>query len=167
MPTERCEECGFDSDRWTDEGVIDALGQLGADWWSATDGLDPDDVDLRPIVGMWSIGEYTDHVREVLFAMRFVLDSAVAQPGIDLGEPPEPAFEPTPRHVSLAEALKGLAREAAALRDRLAELAPPGWTSTATIGGNEVDASWIGRHAIHDASHHLMDIDGLRRALPR
>jgi len=30
---------------------------------------------------MWSIAEYADHVRRVLFGMRFLLDTAVTQPG--------------------------------------------------------------------------------------
>jgi hypothetical protein len=46
---------------------------------------------------MWSIAEYVDHVREVLFGMRFLLDTAVHDPGTDLAEPPEPSFEPEQR----------------------------------------------------------------------
>ena len=30
---------------------------------------------------MWSIAEYADHVREVLFGMRFVLDTALTFDG--------------------------------------------------------------------------------------
>jgi DinB superfamily len=114
---------------------------------------------------MWSIAEYVDHVREVLFGMRFVLDTAVGQPGTDLGEPPEPRFDPEPRAIDIGVALSGIDREASALRDRLAELPDSAWNSKVTAGGDAIDARWIARHAVHDATHHLLDVDRLREAL--
>ncbi len=65
---------------------------------------------------MWSIAEYIDHVSVVLFGMRFVLDTAVAQPGADLGDAPAPVFDPEPRSIDVAAALSGIDREAGALR---------------------------------------------------
>ena len=114
---------------------------------------------------MWSIAEYADHVREVLFAMRFLLDTAVGEPGTDLGDPPQSEFDPEPRVIDIEMSLVGIADEAGALRDRLAELPEPAWHSAVTLGGHEVDARWIARHAVHDATHHLLDVDRLRRAL--
>ena len=165
MPVERCDECGFDSEEWTDEAALDAIGRLPARWSGAIAGLDPDELHRRALPTMWSIGEYTDHVREVLFAMRFLLDSAVDQPGIDLGDAPEPEFSAVPRALDTRVALSGLEREAKALRDRLVELAEPSWSCTAIVGGDELDAHWICRHAVHDATHHLGDVRRLRSAL--
>lgn len=165
MPAERCQECGFDGEGWTDEAAMEAIGRLPAQWRDAAAGLEADEMRRRPIPEMWSIGEYVDHVREVLFGMRFVLDSAVAQPGVDLGDPPEPVFAPEPRAIDLAAALSGVEGEAQALRDRLAALPPQSWSHTAIVGGDEVDAHWICRHAVHDATHHQLDIERLRAAL--
>jgi hypothetical protein len=165
MAWDRCEECGFDGERWTDGGAVDAIGQLPARWAAAIADLGPGEMLRRPIPGMWSIGEYVDHVREVLFGMRFVLDSAVADPGVDLGEAPQPRFEPAPRAIDVRRALDGLGREARALHSRLRELPAASWAASAIIGGEEVDARWICRHAVHDATHHLHDIERLRRAL--
>ena len=114
---------------------------------------------------MWSIAEYVDHVREVLFGMRFVLDTTLAEPGTDLSEPPEPRFDPEPRIIDVEEALSGIDREANALRHRLGELPDSSWGSTAIVAGDEIDAHWIARHAVHDATHHLLDVDRLRGAL--
>lgn len=86
----------------------------------------------RPITETWSIAEYTDHVREVLFGMRFVLDSAITQPGIELGEIPEQDFSLEPRSVDITMALAGIDREAQALRDRLTALSESSWSATAT-----------------------------------
>ena len=162
---ERCEECGFDGEAWSDEAALDAIGRLPVEWYEAVAGLEADELQRRPIPEMWSIAEYTDHVREVLFAMRFLLDSAVDQPGVNLGEAPEPEFAPTPRAIDVPSALGGIEREATALRDRLGELAETAWRSTAIVGSDEVDAHWICRHAVHDATHHLADVRRLRQAL--
>jgi hypothetical protein len=162
VPVERCDECGFDSEEWTDEAALDAIGRLPAQWTDAIAGLDSDEFHRRPIPRMWSIGEYTDHVREVLFAMRFLLDSAVTQPGSDLGDAPEPEFSAVARVLDMRVTLSGLEREAKALGDRLIELAKPSWSCTAIVGGDELDAHWICRHAVHDATHHLGDVRRLR-----
>lgn len=162
---ERCDECGFDGEDWSNEAALDAIGRLPVQWNEAIAGLEADELQRRPIPEMWSIAEYTDHVREVLFAMRFVLDSAVDQPGVHLEEPPESEFAPTPRIVDMPSALSGVEREATALRDRLRELTDAAWRSTAVVGADEVDVRWICRHAVHDVSHHLDDVRRLRRAL--
>jgi hypothetical protein len=114
---------------------------------------------------MWSIAEYADHVREVLFSMRFLLDTAIAQPGADLGEAPEPPFEREPRVIDVDSVLAGIDREATSLRGRLSELSPSAWSSKVIVDGNEVDPHWIVRHAVHDATHHLLDVERLRREL--
>lgn len=165
MAVERCDECGFDGDEWTDDRALDAIAELPARWKTAISNIDPVEAQRRPIPGMWSILEYADHVREVLFGMRFVLDSAVAQPGVDLGEAPEPRFEPTPRDVDRGAALEGIMRGAESLRRRLRNLSQLEWESRAVVGDDEVDGHWICRHAVHDATHHLMDIERLRVAL--
>jgi hypothetical protein len=164
---ERCEECGFDGAGWSDAEAFDVIAELPERWRAATAGISAADVRGRPIAGVWSIAEYVDHVREVLFGMRFVLDSAVAEPGIDLGAGPEPAFEPSPRHIDVESALAGIAREAESLRQRLREINPRDWDSTAIVGDHEVDAHWISRHAVHDATHHLLDVERLHAALSK
>jgi hypothetical protein len=165
MPVERCEECGFDAEGWTDEAAIGAIGDLGSRWAEAIAGLTTEDLQRRPICDMWSIAEYTDHVREVLFGMRFVLDSAVANPGIPLDAAYEPEFTTVPRLIDPGAASEGVTREASALRERLRELPEASWTATAIIGDDEVDAHWISTHAVHDAHHHLGDVRRLRSAL--
>jgi hypothetical protein len=165
MPVERCAECGFDSEVWNDQAAVDAIGRLSSQRADAVAGLESDELERRPIPEMWSIAEYSDHVREVLFGMRFVLDSAVNQPGIELGDTPEPEFAAVPRAIDVRGALSGIDREAKALRDRLVELSDASWASTAVVGTDELDAHWIARHAVHDATHHLRDVSRLRHAL--
>ena len=165
MKIERCDQCGFDSEGWTDDAALTGISRLPTQWVEGVADLNVDELLRRPLPDMWSIAKYTDHVREVLFGMRFVLDSAVNQPGVALGDAPEPEFAPAPRILDVSAALSGIDREAHALRQRLGELTEVEWTSTAIIGDNEVDAHWICRHAVHDANHHLDDVMRLRQAL--
>jgi hypothetical protein len=75
MPVERCSECGFDGDDWTDASALHTIGELPERYRTATAGLGQHDAVRRSLPATWSIVEYVDHVREVLFGMRFVLDT--------------------------------------------------------------------------------------------
>ncbi len=165
MVVERCDQCRFDGGEWTDTGAIEAVAARPSRWRDSVSGLSSDELHRRPVAQMWSIAEYVDHVREVLFGMRFVLDTVLAEPGTDLGEPPEPRFDPEPRIIDVEDALSGIEREANALRTRLGDLPDSSWDSTAIVGSDEIDVHWIARHAVHDATHHLLDVDRLRAAL--
>jgi DinB superfamily len=162
VPAERCGECGFDGDDWSDAAALEAIDHLPGQFLAAVSGIGSDLLQRRSSPDTWSIAEYVDHVREVLFAIRYVLDCALEQPGIDLGEPVDPPFSPTAREIDIDQALSGLALEANALRARLGELAEESWTRTALIGGESVDAHWVCRHAVHDGTHHLGDVRRLR-----
>jgi hypothetical protein len=162
MPVERCAQCGFDSTDWSDAEAVDAIAQLPDRCTAAIDGLDDADLQRRPIPDSWSIAEYLDHMRETTFGMRFLLATALETPGTDLGEPPVSPFDPEPRRVDVPAALGGLRAQAEQLHDELAQLPAPAWDATVVIGGETVDGHWIARHAVHDATHHLIDIARLR-----
>lgn len=165
MLIERCDECGFDGGAWTEVEAIDEIGRLSARWVSAVNGLGAEVLSSRPLPSMWSIGEYVDHVRVVLFGMRFVLDIALDSPGTDLGSSPEPVFAPEAARFDIAEVLDQLSIEARQLRDRLGGLGPEQWRATVRFDGQDHDARWICRHAVHDANHHLDDVAHLRSAV--
>ena len=165
MSVERCGECDFDSDHWSDASAIAAIQRLPSQWTTAVAGLTPSDQLRRPIRQMWSIAEYADHVREVLFGMRFLLDTAISQPGTDLGESPLPQFAPQPRQIDVEAALDGIDHEARSLSQQLSGLSPHDWCLTVKLDGTSVDPHWIARHSVHDATHHLLDIGRLRSAL--
>jgi hypothetical protein len=109
--------------------------------------------------------EYADHVREVLFGMRLLLDAAVRQPGADLGPSPESRFDAEARPIDIQSTLAGIDREATALREGLSELPPDAWTSIVILDDRDVDPRWIVRHSVHDPTHHLLDVRRLRDAL--
>ena len=165
MDVERCDECGFNGEEWSDAAALSAVAGLPERFASAVAGLSSDELLKRPVDGQWSIAEYVDHVREVLFGMRFLLDIAATQPGTDLGESPSSAFQAEPRLIDVDAALAGIEREATSLLESFSELTPVERHSIVTLDGTDIDPGWIIRHAVHDSSHHVVDIEHLRSAL--
>jgi len=164
MEWERCEECGFDGSEWSDTSALDAVASLPVRWRMGVTGVDDDDLQRRPRPGIWSIAEYADHMREVLFGMRFLLEVAIGQPGTDLGEAPRPRFDPEPRTVDVDATLTRIEEEVSKLVMSFTVLTRGAWASTVILDGKEVDPHWITRHAVHDATHHLLDIKRIRAA---
>ncbi len=158
---ERCVECGFDGSLWTDADAIEAVAGLPERWRTAVAGLDRAQIERRPVARMWSIGEYTIHVRESVFGMRFGLDLALAGHA-PIDKPDEPDFNPEPKRVDLDRALREFESEVTELCRRLRELAPERWGASINLGGDEIDVHWMVRHTLHDVTHHLGDVDRLR-----
>jgi hypothetical protein len=165
MDFERCSECGFNGKEWSDAAAISAVERLPSRFADAVAGLSSHDLVSRPVDGQWSIAEYADHVREVLFGMRFLLDVAVTQPGTDLGESPSSHFESDPRQIDIDAAFAGIEREVTSLVRTFSELTTNEWESVVTLDGANLDPHWIIRHAVHDSTHHLLDIGRLRLTL--
>ena len=165
MAVEQCDECGFDAADWSDSSAVTAIEGLPACWHEALEGLTSMELHRRPIPTMWSIAEYADHVREVLFGMHFLLDTAVMTPGADLGESPSSPFDPEPRRIEITVAVAGIEREATALRERLTQLTADQWNLAVRLDRDDVNPHWIARHVVHDATHHLGDVAHLRAAL--
>jgi hypothetical protein len=162
---EQCPACGFDAGDWTDAAAIAAIEHLPGQWKTAIAGLTVRDLLHRPIDQMWSIAEYTDHVREVLFGMRFLLAAALSQPGTDLGPAPATEFTSEARTVDSEAALDGMEHEAGTLGRELSELSADRWSLAVMFDGATVDPHWIARHGVHDGTHHLLDVARLRRHL--
>jgi hypothetical protein len=165
VTVEQCQECGFNGDDWSDVGALEALVELPSRWAIAVSGLTFRDANRRPVLEMWSVAEYADHVREVLFGMRFLLETTISQPGTDLGPSPETRFDAEPRQIEVKSALDGIDRESTTLRASISELPATAWESTIILDDTGVDPHWIVRHAVHDATHHLLDVQRLRKAL--
>jgi MOSC domain-containing protein YiiM len=166
-PVERCAECGFDGARWTDQDVVTSLVVAQELWRGYLQDAPQAVLQTRAEPGRWSVAEYTDHLREVMFGARLLATCARDTPGLDLGPEPGPAdLTPEVRTIDLPAALMGLAVEAHQLRTLLDDVGPSAWPEhTVTFGGHTRDLGWIGRHALHDLMHHLHDIGRIRVAL--
>ena len=166
MVAERCDECRFDGSRWTDQDVLTTLGVLGPLWDGYLDAADDRVVYTRPSAQQWSIAEYTQHLGETLWAMRFLVAVARETPGHDLGEVHGRPFDPEPAVVDFAAARERLSAEATQLAAALADVGVEEWPgATVSFTDQTVDLGWIGRHGLHDAMHHLHDVGRIRVAL--
>jgi hypothetical protein len=88
---ERCEQCGFDGQAYTDDALLTALGELGPRWRAllATAG---DHLRTRPAPPVWSALEYAAHSRDVtaVHGMGVEYALSVDEPHVD--EIPESAM---------------------------------------------------------------------------
>lgn len=184
---ETCDECGFDASRWNDRDTINTLSSLGIRWRYGIEGMPEALLHRRPDDATWSIAEYTDHVREVLWLMRFVIDTARMSPGAHLPSAPDRPFDGEPRVVDLDAALAAVDEECAAITRLARDLTADQWRSATVIvdppegssadakgganggdagpAGDERATGWWLRHAVHDVSHHLHDVGRIRARL--
>ncbi len=165
MEPERCDECGFDGGSWDDAGAVDEVADLPARWAVAIADLTAEQLGRRPFDDVWSISEYTDHVRETTYGMRFLIGLGIDQPGIDVGSPPDQPCGAQAKDVDVRAALRGFGSEVEQLVERFRGLSTADWSAWVVIGGDRWDAAWIIRHLLHDVTHHLGDVARLRAAM--
>lgn len=165
MEPERCEECGFDATLLTTADAITALRSMGRRWRELFKDVPERKLRERPEPQTWSALEYAAHTRDVIglvgWGMHEVLEGG--HPSFEAIEPDEPGLDRGYNQLDPDTVLKELAANAGRMADRAERALPDHWARTAVMGGREVDAGWLLRHAVHDASHHLRDVErGLR-----
>jgi hypothetical protein len=100
-----------------------------------------------------------------LAALTHTIAMTCETPGADLGPSPESRSNTEARLIKIENALAGIDREPTTLREGLSELPPDAWATTVTLDDSEVDPYWIVRHAVHNGTHHLLDVKRVRDAL--
>jgi MOSC domain-containing protein YiiM len=165
MDSETCAQCGFDTTEWNDQDTVStirAAHRLVGFWIERVDDVD---YNRRPSDEVWSIGEYINHIRETMFAMRLVQSAANADSGIDLGAKIEPASAGQPKTFDRERSCQELKAEVGAFSALLAQLDETAWDDHVVLGGDKRSAQWASRHAVHDLWHHLIDISDVRAAI--
>ena len=165
MEPERCAECGFDATLLMTTDATTALRSLGRRWREAFEDVPDDTLRRRPEPQTWSPLEYAAHTRDVLALLGHALEQI-----LDGRRPEFPGMEPDPLGADGSAAdhgynaldpervLGSLERNAGAMADRAGRALSEHFKRTATIGGAETDAAGVLMHAVHDATHHLKDV---------
>jgi hypothetical protein len=158
---ERCAECGFDATLLTTADAITALRSLGRRWREAFEDVPDDVLRRRPDPQTWSPLEYAAHTRDILALLGHALGQI-----LDDERPEFPAIEPDPpgtdhgyNELDPARVLGSLERNANTMADRASKALPAHFARTATLGsGEQTDGAGVLKHAVHDATHHLKDV---------
>ena len=157
---ERCDECGFDATRWRVRDAITIFDALGLWWRMATDGIASDDLNRRPAPQVWSVLEYGAHSSLVTAVLRTGLELIVEDDGVEL--PPVPQIDSsddaTPARLDPAETIAALEREGKALAAVAKRTGADQWTHVGHLDGVTLQAEAVLLHAVHDATHHEMDV---------
>jgi DNA segregation ATPase FtsK/SpoIIIE, S-DNA-T family len=158
-----CAECGFSYQLVQPDAVPGRLRALRSGFSDELSGVGAAQASRRPEPSIWSALEYTCHVRDVLLVQRERM--IVAQ----VEDVPAVARMHRDERVSLA---RYDAHPAPVVLDQLgmaAELCAVTFEALDAAGrarrlvypwpeAIERDLGWVGRHAVHEGEHHLMDV---------
>ncbi len=164
-PIDRCDSCGFDGSEWNDADSANTivLAPTLFRLWSSP--MDDEVLNRRPRPSTWSVAEYIDHVREVFFGMRFLIELSQQEPGKDLGPAPQPAEPGEQQIIDVESALSQVGAEAKSLGRLLVKMHEGGWGDGVVLGESLHTVRWASRHAVHDLWHHLIDVAHIRTDL--
>lgn len=158
VPVETCEACRFDGRQYDLRDTLGTLRALGPMWRETIEGMPDDVLTARPAPRVWSAAEYLSHSADIVANMGRLLHATLTTDDLqvpDVPEVPDPSPEPVPIALDRFEA------NVARLHDKAASLdgaRDKRWRRTVRAGDDEVDAAWVVRHAVHDATHHLSDV---------
>jgi hypothetical protein len=159
VPVERCEQCRFDAAQYDVQDALGTLRAVAPMWRELVDGVPDDVLRARPEPEVWSALEYAAHSAGVTEALGRLLHATLTTDDLTLTEPPD---HPDPdTSAGMDATLVRLGENLDRFRHRAAKVGDdddPAWRRTVTLWDGAVDAGWILRHAVHDATHHISDV---------
>lgn len=157
VAAETCAACRFDGAQYDLSDTLGTLRAIAPMWAQTLAGVADDVLATRPAPLVWSAAEYLSHSADVVADMGRLLHATLTIDDLALPDLPSGA-DPAPEATDAA--LTRLTANASRLHDKAATLDgadDPRWGRTARADDEVVDAAWIVRHAVHDATHHLSD----------
>lgn len=165
-----CDECGFDYEALAPADIPAAIRSFAKRYRAPLTRFLPGEdgdavVRARPAPETWSALEYACHVRDV-FAnyARWIGETLAAdRPVLDGPSPDELAATGRYNESDPVAVVDAVAANAERLADRVAAVPDDGWDRVGLRRGGERSVLLSGRRAVHEGSHHLLDIGrGLR-----
>lgn len=172
---EPCPECRFDPGSIGVAELAEAVRSLGRKYRAPLSRFLPGEdgvaiVQTRPEPDVWSPLEYACHVRDVLGLFTARVQRTLVEDDPELGWwDHEAAVEDEGyNHQDPAAVAEDLAVRAEGLADVLAAVPPDGWDRPARRRDDRFTVAALGRYALHEGHHHLLDVGrGLRAARGR
>jgi len=166
-----CHECGLDYEAMPVDEAITAVRAFGRRYRAPLTRLLPGEDEsilrTRPAPETWSALEYAAHVRDVFaeYAAWVGLMLAEDRPALEGMAPDQAVVARAYNQQVPSEVVTELAGRAEALATTFAGVPDDGWRRTGIHGDHEHSIEFLARHAVHEGSHHLLDIGrGLRTA---
>ncbi|HEV7525482.1 MAG TPA: DinB family protein [Acidimicrobiia bacterium] len=153
-----CSECGVDVTQFARTDIGRLIRENAAQWQHVLAG---ERVRERPNDEMWSPLEYGCHIRDVYRIMLGRLDLMLAQdnPTFANWDQDATAAEDAYEAQDPAQVAHELAHAAAPIAERFDGLEPAQWARTgARSDGSRFTVESLGRYALHDVVHHLVDV---------
>lgn len=164
-PNETCEACVFDAARWTRQDAIRTVDNAAGLVTYATEGLAREHWNVRVRPDVWSIGEYVDHIREVIELNRIGCELGVADPGMTAPELGQPALSRDIFVHDPAVLMAALSEQANKAATFFEGLNGDEWDTGMVVQGNLWPPAYAITHICHDLLHHLDDIATIRTDL--
>jgi hypothetical protein len=153
--------CGFDGAHYDDRSLPDAVLSLGPRWQRLLASADPQ-LRVRPTPDVWSAIEYEAHTRDVIALHAFGVEQALTRV--------EPIYPPIEERLADAAAetygtadagvvAYQIERDARRLAQQAHDATALAWPRRLTIGDHRSDVRQLLEHALHDALHHLDDVE--------
>jgi hypothetical protein len=169
--SERCPECAFDPNGFSAAELPAAVAGLGRRYQAPlTRFLPGEDASLlvaRPLPGVWSALAYACHVRDVLSVFDGRIARMLVEDSPELGWWDHEAAVETDAYEKqpATEVAAAIASKAAALSSTLEAVPEEGWDRTGTRRDGELfTVLGAARFALHEGTHHLLDIGRVLRA---
>lgn len=170
MTLDRCEECGFDPADLRPGDMAVAIRSFGRRYRAPlTRGLPGEDLDVvvrtSPEPGVWSAMQYAGHIVDIFTVfddrVRCALEGRAPDESVVDWED-RVAQAPDRSRDDVADALDGAADD---LATTLSELNTDEWDLPGLTGrGHEVTVADLATIAVHEGSHHLLDVGRVLRA---
>jgi len=169
--SERCPECAFDPNGVSPAELPAAVAGLGRRYQAPLTRLLPGEEEsilaARPLPGQWSALAYACHVRDVLtvFEGRILRMLDEDDPVFSVWDQDAAVEADGYEKQAPAEVAAALAASATRLSATLAAVPDPGWDRTGSRRDGAVfTVLGAGRYALHEGTHHLLDVGRVLRA---
>jgi hypothetical protein len=160
---ERCLECGYGYDSLGRDRIPAELRRLAVRYAEVLGRSADGRLRRRPRTEVWSALEYACHVRDVLRVQKVRVDRAISEdhPDFESMRREERVLEERYNAQVPAEVAGEIALAADGLACTLEALDDAGWARTGVYHWPTTEVrtvEWIGRHTVHEGTHHLRDI---------
>jgi hypothetical protein len=165
-----CPECGFAVDDHPPNGMAETVRGFARRYRAPlTRGLPGEDLDAllrtRPAGGGWSALEYACHARDVFLVSDHRIGKVMSErPTFRRVDPDTAATELDYNGQDPTRVVDEIAAATEALATRLETLPPEGWDRVGVREDVEVTVTTIAINAVHEGSHHLLDLARTLRA---